>query len=308
MSFLEPGLRRDIIGPMNFNINIALGNFMRGGIKKLVKVLVLSAAISGCAAPGGHPKDPFEPFNRVIFSVNETVDDSVLKPVAKGYRAVMPELVRIGVSNFFSNLEDLWIGINNFLQGKPAEGVQDVARFAFNSTIGLLGLLDVSTDFNLPKHNEDFGQTLGRWGAGTGPYLVLPLFGPSNIRDGIGFSVDFKASLVGNLEHVPTRNTFFAVRSINTRANLLDIGRVAEEAALDKYRFIRDAHFQSRNNLVHDGNPPRETEKSELQESGDQSVATAPMNSVAGEALGAQANGSGADQPVASGDVPQSFN
>lgn len=293
---------------MNVNINIVLGNFMQCGIKRWVKILLLSATVSGCAAPGGHPRDPFEPFNRAMFSVNETVDDAVLKPVAQGYRAVLPELVRIGVSNFFSNLEDVWIGVNNFLQGKPAEGVQDFARFAFNSTIGLLGLLDVSTDFNLPKHNEDFGQTLGRWGAGTGPYLVLPLFGPSNIRDGIGFAVDFKADLVRNLDHVPTRNTLFVVRAINTRANLLDIGRVAEEAALDIYRFARDAHFQRRNNLVHDGNPPRETDKSELPASGDENIATAPMNSVAGEVHGAQANGPLADQPVASGEVTQSIN
>ena len=281
---------------------------MRCGIKKWVKVLVFSVALSGCAAPGGHPRDPFEPINRIIFSVNETVDDAVLKPVAQGYRAVLPELLRTGVSNFFSNLEDLWIGVNNFLQGKPAEGVQDVARFAFNSTFGLLGVLDVSTDFNLPKHNEDFGQTLGRWGAGTGPYLVLPLFGPSNLRDGVGFAVDFKADLVRNIDHVPTRNTVYAVRAINLRANLLDIGRVAEEAALDKYRFARDAHFQRRNNLVHDGNPPRETEKSELPVSGDENVATAPVNSVSSETLGAQENSPLADQPVASGEVTPSFN
>ena len=237
---------------------------MQYGIKRTLLVLALSIAMVGCAAPGGHAQDPFEPFNRAMFSFNETVDDAVLQPVAKGYRAVLPELARTGVSNFFSNLEDLWIAANNILQGKVADGVQDLARFVFNSSIGLLGILDVSSDLNLPKHNEDFGQTLGYWGANTGPYLVLPLFGSSSIRDGAGFVLDFKADIVRNISHVPTRNSLFLARTINTRANLLDIGRVAEEAALDKYRFQREAYFQRRRNLVYDGNPPRETESSEL--------------------------------------------
>lgn len=237
---------------------------MRCGNERILSVLMLASALVGCAAPGGNPRDPIEPFNRVIFSFNETIDDAVMRPVARGYRAVLPELVRTGVSNFFSNLEDVWIGANNLLQGKPADGVQDLARFIFNTTFGLLGVVDASTDFNLPKHNEDFGQTLGRWGAAPGPYLVLPLFGPSSIRDGLGFIVDIKADIVRNIGHVPTRNTLDATREINTRANLLDIGRVAEEAALDKYRFLRDSYFQRRRNLVYDGEPPREPDASAL--------------------------------------------
>jgi phospholipid-binding lipoprotein MlaA len=237
---------------------------MRCGIRAWILVLALVGVMSGCAASGGHPQDPFEPFNRTVFRFNETVDEAVLQPVARGYRAVLPELVRTGVSNFFSNLEDIWIAANNFLQGKPVQGVEDVARFVFNSTIGLLGVLDVSTDFNLPKHNEDFGQTLGRWGADTGPYVVLPFFGPSNVRDAVGFVVDFKADLVSSIDHIATRNALFALRTVNIRANLLDIGRVAEEAALDKYRFTRDANFQRRRNLVYDGEPPREIEKTDL--------------------------------------------
>jgi len=124
----------------------------------------LSATLAGCAAPGGNPQDPLEPLNRAVYSFNETVDDAVLRPVAQGYRTVLPELIRTGVTNFFSNLEDLWIAANNLLQGKVADGVQDLARFVFNSSIGLLGILDVSSDMNLPKHNEDFGQTLGYLG------------------------------------------------------------------------------------------------------------------------------------------------
>lgn len=253
---------------------------MRFGIKAWILVSTMVGAMSGCAAPGGHPQDPIEPFNRAMFSFNETVDEAVLQPVARGYRTALPELIRTGVSNFFSNLEDLWIAANNLLQGKPVEGVQDAARFVFNSTFGLLGVIDVSTDFNLPKHNEDFGQTLGRWGAGTGPYLVLPIFGSSNIRDAVGFVVDFKADIVKNINHIPSRNTLFAIRTINTRSNLLDIGRVAEEAALDKYRFIRDAHFQRRRNLVYDGEPPREPGRSALPLSIEQSVSAEALGAV----------------------------
>jgi len=249
-----------------------------GNRRRMLWVLLFAAALVGCAGPGGHPRDPIEPFNRAMFSFNETVDDAVLQPVARGYRAVLPELLRTGVSNFFSNLEDAWIGANNVLQGKFADGVQDLARFIFNSTFGLLGVLDVSTDFNLPKHNEDFGQTLGRWGAETGPYLVLPLFGSSSIRDGLGFMVDFKADIVRNVDHVPTRNTLFVTRAINTRANLLDIGKVAEEAALDKYRFTRDAYFQRRRNLIYDGNPPREADSSALQDQSEQRDVSLPAS------------------------------
>lgn len=281
---------------------------MRFGVSRFLGAGVLSAVLAGCAGPGGHPQDPFEPFNRAMFSFNETVDDVVLRPVAQGYRSVLPEIVRTGVSNFFSNLEDLWIGVNNFLQGKPADGVQDVARFAFNSTFGILGLIDVSTELNIPKHNEDFGQTMGRWGIYTGPYLVLPMFGPSNLRDGVGFAVDFKADMVRNLDHVPTRNTLYALRAVNTRANLLDIGRVAEEAALDKYRFMRDAHFQRRNNLVHDGNPPREMEKSELPGS-ESGSAEANATTVAGETADrAQAGAALPDRAFVSGDSVQTLN
>ena len=280
---------------------------MRCGNKRMLLLLVLAFALAGCAAPGGSPRDPIEPFNRAIFSFNETVDDAVIQPVARGYRAVLPELLRTGVSNFFSNLEDVWIGANDLLQGKVADGVQDLARFIFNTSFGLLGVLDVSTDFNLPKHNEDFGQTLGRWGAGPGPYLVLPLFGSSSIRDGLGFMVDFKADFVRNIDHIATRNTLFATRAINTRTNLLDIGKVAEEAALDKYRFLRDAYFQRRRNLIYDGNPPREPDSSALQDRSEQRFVSLPI----GPAVAVNAEqGDFPDilvaQPVTAGGIEQS--
>lgn len=219
--------------------------------------LALCLALGGCATAGSPGLDPLEPLNRAVFTFNDKVDQAVLQPVARGYRAVLPSVVRTSVTNFFSNLDDLWIGLNNVLQAKISDGLQDFERFTFNSTFGILGLFDVASAMEIPKHNEDFGQTLGRWGVATGPYLVLPIFGPSDFRDGLGFSVDSTADIVRNLDYVPTRNSLYATRAINTRTNLLDASRVLEEAALDKYRFTRDAYLQRRRNLVYDGNPPR---------------------------------------------------
>lgn len=226
-------------------------------------ILVLAAALGGCATTGANPHDPFEPVNRPVFRFNDALDTAVLKPVAQGYRNVVPQLVRTGVTNFFSNLEDLWISANNLMQGKVEHGLGDFLRFSFNSTFGLLGVLDVASDMGLQKHNEDFGQTLGRWGAGPGPYLVLPLLGPSTVRDGLGLVLDIHADLVGNLSHVPTRNTLYATRVVSNRTNLLDTTSVVEEAALDKYTFVRDSWLQRRRSLVHDGSPPREKESDE---------------------------------------------
>jgi phospholipid-binding lipoprotein MlaA len=235
---------------------------MTGTLTRIASALLVCIALGGCASSGTRG-DPFEPVNRAVFAFNETTDEYVLQPVARGYRSLVPEFLRTGVSNMFSNLEDVWTGVNNLLQGKVNDGAVDFARFTWNTTIGLLGFFDVSTAMNLPKHNEDFGQTLGRWGVGTGPYLVLPIFGPSNFRDGVGFSVDSFADYVRNLDHVPTRNSLYATRAVNTRANLLDAGKVLDEAALDKYRFLRDAYLQRRQNLVYDGSPPREKDEFE---------------------------------------------
>ena len=230
-------------------------------IRRLVAAALLAGLATGCATTGGSPQDPLEPVNRAVFGFNEAVDQALLKPVAQGYRAVLPELVRVGVTNFFSNIEDVWIAANNLLQGKVENGLRDVMRVAINTVIGLGGLIDVASDAGLEKHNEDFGQTLGRWGFGSGPYLVLPILGPSTLRDGIGLlGFDTAADPVWNLDHVPTRNSLYTGRTINTRANALDASRLLEEAALDKYRFVRDAYLQRRRSLVYDGNPPREPE------------------------------------------------
>lgn len=213
------------------------------------------ASLTGCATTANNPKDPLEGFNRVMFSVNEGID-TVVKPVAKGYDKVMPDPVKTGVGNFFGNIADLWIAVNNFLQGKPGEGFSDIGRVLVNSTVGIVGLIDVASEFGLEKHAEDFGQTLGKWGVGDGPYLFWPVIGPRNVRDTFGFVVDVSADPVAHLDDVSARNTLMGVRFIDLRASLLPADKVVEEAAFDKYNYIRDAYFQNRRSVIHDGNPP----------------------------------------------------
>jgi len=231
-------------------------------IRRLVLAVLLAGSAAGCATTGGRPGDPLEPINRVVFDFNDVFDRALMRPVAQGYRAVLPEMVRTGVTNVFSNIEDVWIAANNLLQGKVENGLQDVMRVTINTVFGLGGLIDVASDAGLEKHNEDFGQTLGRWGVGNGPYLVLPFLGPSNLRDGIALlGVDYAADPVWSQGHIPTRNTLYATRSVNNRANALDAVSVMEEAALDKYRFVRGSYMQRRRSLIYDGDPPRETDE-----------------------------------------------
>lgn len=216
--------------------------------------------VTGCAT-SGNPKDPIEGYNRAMFSFNEGVDKAILKPVAKGYDAVLPDPVRTGVTNFFGNIADLLIGINNVLQGKVVEGGSDLGRVVVNTTVGVLGVFDVASGMGLEKHEEDFGQTFGRWGMGSGAYVVLPLLGSRTVRDTGGLVLDMATDPVVYIENVPVRNSLMAVRVVNDRANLLPAEKVVEEAALDKYAYIRDAYLQRRRSLVYDGNPPREAEE-----------------------------------------------
>lgn len=238
---------------------------MSGAIIRRIAAAALAALVlSGCAtqrAPS--PLDPFEPVNRAVFEFNDTADRFVFKPVAEGYRAVLPELVRTGVRNFFSNLRDPWIALNQLMQGKVELALSDGWRFIVNSTFGLGGLMDVATDMRLAKHNEDFGQTLGVWGLDTGPYIVIPIWGPSNVRDGVGLIADAYAYLPwwipewADWSHrVAWQNSLTALDFVNIRANLLDTTDLLEQAALDRYAFVRDAFFQRRRSLVYDGNPP----------------------------------------------------
>jgi phospholipid-binding lipoprotein MlaA len=234
---------------------------------KLVFALALAAA-AGCATTGeSDPRDPLEPLNRAVYSFNDGVDRAIARPVATVYRDVVPEPLRNYVRNFFSNIGDLFIGVNNMLQGKPDEGFQDWARFAFNSVLGIFGINDVASDMGFEKHNEDFGQTLGRWGFSEGPYLVLPLLGSSDVRDGLGTVADLYYDPVTDFRPIRVRNSAVLLRFTNLRADLLDASRLLEEAALDRYVFQRDAYLQRRRSLVYDGQPPREKrEREEEQE------------------------------------------
>ena len=224
--------------------------------RNLLVVLLLGGA-TGCATTGvADPRDPLEGFNRAMYSFNEGFDTVLAKPVATAYKT-LPDPVLGWVRNFFSNIADLWIGVNNLIQGKPADAVTDWARFAFNSTLGLLGINDVATSIGLEKHDEDLGQTLGRWGMDEGAYLVIPFWGPSSLRDGLGLIGDLYADPVWHVRGVAPRNWTVALRFTSRRADLLDASRILEEAALDKYVFLRDAYLQRRRSLIYDGNPPR---------------------------------------------------
>ncbi|GBG01124.1 hypothetical protein AZSI13_04510 [Azospira sp. I13] len=218
----------------------------------------LLSGLGGCASTANNPKDPWEGFNRAMFSFNEGVDKAVIKPVAQGYDAVLPQPVQTGVGNFFGNIADVFIAFNNLIQGKPGDAVSDAGRVFLNSTVGILGIFDVASVAGLEKHDEDFGQTFGRWGVGDGPYVVWPFIGSRTVRDTVGYVVDVAADPVRNVDHVPTRNAAAALRLVDTRASLLPAEKVIDDAALDKYSYMRDAYLQRRKNLIYDGNPPRE--------------------------------------------------
>jgi phospholipid-binding lipoprotein MlaA len=229
---------------------------VRQQLRAMVLAVVTAGLLGGCATAAN--KDPIEGFNRAVFAFNEGLDTVLIRPAAIGYEAVLPSPVRTGVTNFFSNIGDIFIAVNNLLQGKPAEAVGDAARFVFNSTFGVLGLIDVASDMGLEKHEEDFGQTMGRWGVGPGAYVVVPVFGPRDLRDTFGLVADVGVDPVSNVTDVSTRNTLTALRLINDRAGLLPADKIIAEAALDKYSYLRDAYLQRRRNLVYDGRPPRE--------------------------------------------------
>lgn len=225
---------------------------------RLLLLLVSLAALGGCASSRHNPADPLEPFNRGVYQLNDTVDKAVIKPVAKGYDTVMPRPAKMMVSNFFSNLNDVTVTINDLLQLKVRQAVSDGGRVLLNSTVGLLGFVDIATAVGLEKHNEDFGQTLGYWGIGSGPFLVIPIFGPSSFRDGVGLYADNSADVMRRVDPVDTRNQLYAANLLSKRASLLNQEKVMDEAVIDRYAFIRDAYLQRRRSLVYDGSPPRE--------------------------------------------------
>ncbi len=228
----------------------------------LLALVCVAALLGGCAtlrearSSAGDKLDPWENWNRKVFAFNEGLDEHVLKPVATVYSNVVPQPVRRGVDNFFGNVADAWSAVNNFLQGKGAAGFQDIIRFGTNTVFGLLGVLDVASEMGIDHQYEDFGQTLGHWGFGTGAYVVWPLLGPSSVRDSFALPLDRAASPASLFKDGSSVYSLTALQIINTRANLLGASRVLDDIALDKYSFIRDAYLQRRRSLVFDGNEP----------------------------------------------------
>ncbi|NQW70492.1 MAG: VacJ family lipoprotein [Betaproteobacteria bacterium] len=221
-------------------------------------LLSMTCLFVGCASiPAGvepSPRDPWEPFNRSVFEFNEGLDKYLLKPIVAAYRFILPEIVRDGIYNFFSNYSDIYTALQNLLQGKPDLAFNDLMRVAVNTLFGLGGLMDVATPGGLPKHKEDWGQTFGVWGVPSGPYLVLPFFGPSTIRDTFGTAADLETDyLFKYIPDVGLRNSITGLRVINARNTFYEAGDLLDGAALDKYSFIRDAYLQRREYQINEG-------------------------------------------------------
>jgi len=219
--------------------------------------VVLCLLLSACATPMAErsdPRDPYENLNRKVFVVNQVFDQVLLKPVARGYSNYAPNFIQDTVGNFFGNLADVWTAVNNFLQGKPREGIQDTGRVAVNTVFGVAGLADVATKLGFPKHQEDFGQTLGVWGVKPGPFVMLPLFGPSTMRDAVAKSLDLYADPLNLSTRADVEYSLRAMRLVDDRARLLPTTDMIEKVALDPYQFVRDAHFQRREAKVNDAN------------------------------------------------------
>ena len=234
-------------------------------LKQMKRYILLLAAtfLVGCASiPAGverSPQDPWEPFNRSVFEFNEGLDAYLLKPVVAGYRFVLPEFVREGIYNFFSNYNDIYTALFNLLQGKPDYAFNDFMRVVVNTTMGLGGLLDLATSGGLEKHKEDWGQTLGVWGVPSGPYVVLPFFGPSNVRDTFGTVADLESDyLFRLLPDVAVRNSITGLRVVNARNTYYEAGDLLDGAAIDKYSFMRDAYIQRRAYQINEGREDEE--------------------------------------------------
>ena len=234
----------------------------------LFGVVLSLILLNGCATnTAQNPQDPWEEWNRGTQGFNDNVDDFILKPVAEGYDYVTPDFVNTGISNFFSNLRDIGVTVNDLLQLKFMQGGMDAGRFLVNSTAGVGGLVDVASMINLPKHEEDFGQTLGYWGVPAGPYLVLPFWGPSSPRGTFGLVGDaamnplsYTLFVGGSLSTVASLSATGArgVETVDNRADLIKVEKIATEAAIDRYAYFRDAYMQRRRYLIYDGEVPED--------------------------------------------------
>ena len=225
----------------------------------LAALLLCVSALGGCA--GGAPlvaHDPLEPLNRQVFKFNDALDAAIVKPVAIAYRDHTPTPLRQGIGNVFNNLQDSWSVVNNLLQLKTDYAYDSLVRVAINTLLGVGGVVDVASELGIERHTQDFGHTLGVWGVPPGPYLVLPILGPSSLRDALALSVDWQGDPLGQLPNEPVRNAALLLRGLDTRAGLLKATSMLEEAALDRYTFARDAFLQNRRNNIFDGNPPQD--------------------------------------------------
>ncbi len=222
-------------------------------------IIFLASFLAGCASTGENPDDPWEDWNRGVYSFNKSLDENITKPIAKGYKAITPDPVEKGISNVFSNIEDVPIMVNNLLQGKVVDSLSDLGRFVINSTVGVAGIWDPASHMGLEKHDEDFGQTLGAWGVGSGPYVMLPVFGPSTVRDTSAWPANSYLDPINQIDHIPTRNQATVLSLIDERAALIAFEEQLKDAT-DEYAFIRDVYLQNREYKVLDGDIPFDDE------------------------------------------------
>lgn len=224
-------------------------------MRRALAAVSATALLAGCAAAPSR-EDPFEPMNRASYRVHEVVDGQIVKPMVQAYVDYTPRLVQQGIHNFFGNIDDFFSFINGMLQNKPDKAGHDLGRVMMNTGFGLLGLIDIASEAGIPKGNEDFGQTFGVWGIPQGPYLFIPVFGPTTVRDGTGWIIRAYATPIGYIPDVSTRNILWGIGFIDARASALEAESLVNQAALDPYTFIRRAYLQRRRYLVYDGQPP----------------------------------------------------
>jgi len=224
----------------------------------LLCTFLAALVLNGCATNiNANPKDPWESVNRKVFEINDSVDQAVVRPVAVAYKDYTPDLAQKGINNFFGNLRDFWSAVNSAFQLKLGQTAELTGRVLVNTTVGVLGLFDAATPLNLNKHKEDFGKTLGYWGMPSGPYLVMPFFGPSTLRDATGFLVDVELNpTFHDVRDVPLRNSLYVINAVDVRKGFLGLEDNLNAIAFDKYSFIRDAYLQRRLYEIYDGNPP----------------------------------------------------